>query len=62
MNPKKTHLCDQADNLSSSGLKLWTKHVDPKTLGGNRWRDSWGNKIEWGILFSKTEDGIRLIR
>jgi len=34
VNPKKTHLCDRGDNLSSPGLKLCTKHVDPKTLRG----------------------------
>jgi len=33
VNPKRIHLCDQADNLSSPRLKLRTKHVDPKTLG-----------------------------
>jgi len=32
VNLKKRHLCDRGDNLSSTGLKLCTKHVDPKTL------------------------------
>ena len=38
--------------------KAW----DPNTLGGERWKGSWGNKIEWGILLSKNEDGMWLTR
>ena len=62
MNPKKTNLCDLGDNLSRPGLKLCKKHVDPKTLGGKEWRGSCGNKIERGILSSKTEDDMQIMR
>jgi len=62
MNLEKTHLCDLGDNLSKPGLKLWTKHVDPKNLSGKGWRGSWGNKIEWGTLLSKTKYDMRLVR
>jgi len=55
-------LCDLGDNLSRARLKLWTKHVNLKTLRVNGFKDSWGNKTEWGTLLSKIENGMRLTR
>lgn len=62
MNPRKTYLCDLGDILSRPKLKLWVKHVDPKTLRCKGRIGSWGNKIEREVFLSKIKDGMQLIR
>lgn len=51
-----------AESLSNPRDKSWTKQVQLKTCGETLYKGSFGKRIEWGILFSRDEEGILLIR
>ena len=51
-----------AGSLSKPGERLWTKHVQPNTFGETWYNGSWGKIMEWGICFSREEEGILFIR
>lgn len=60
--PIKTNLIAFVESLSELGDILWTKLVQPNTLGETWNKGSFGKMVEWGIRFLREEEGILFIK